>query len=429
MQTTKKRASVYCTIEQSRLSGEIACPPSKSYTHRAVFLASLADGPSTVENALLSADTQATIAACRKMGSTIMCDGDTLKVEPGKLRPAYIDAANSGTTLRMAAAVSALAEGTSQLTGDSSLQKRPMQPLLDALSDLGAACSSRDGRPPVSVSGKLAGGSVVMPGDVSSQFASALLMAAPLTKAGVELSISGNLVSKPYLDATIHSMRRFGAKVSVLEPFARYRVEPQQYRSARFAVPSDASGLALLLSASVLAGSNVRIRADLGDLPQGDLRFMDILERLGAPITPSGGIMSADGPDKLGGGSFDLRDAPDLLPPLAILSAKASEPLEIYNIGHARVKETDRIAVIAGELAKVGIPVQENRDSLTLGPACKLSGAHLLPHGDHRLFMAFCILGMLVGNCTVDDPESARVSYPGFVDDMIRLGARIAVHK
>jgi len=420
---------VYCKIERSCLSGDVVCPSSKSYTHRAVFLASLADGPSTIENALLSADTQATIAACRKMGSTIFCDDSTLKVEPGTIRPGYIDAANSGTTLRMATAISALAGGTSQLTGDSSLKKRPMQPLLDALDDLGAACTSRDGRPPVSVSGKIAGGSVVLPGNVSSQFASALLMAAPLTRNGMELTISGKLVSKPYLDATIHSMRRFGVNVSVVEPFVQYRVEPQRYRCTNFTVPSDASGLALILSASVLAGSNVCIRANLGDLPQGDRRFMDILNALGAPISQSDEIISASGPDKLGGGTFDLRDTPDLLPPLAILAAKAGKPVKICNIGHARVKETDRIAIIAREIAKVGIGVKEHMDSLVLSPAGKLSGAHLSPHGDHRLFMAFCILGMFVGNCTVSDPESARISYPGFVDDMVGLGARITVHE
>ncbi len=415
-----------CVIERSRLSGEICCPASKSYTHRAIFLASLADGPSTIANVLASADTDATVAACRSLGAEIEQDGDALRVTPRGLRPADIDAANSGTTIRIASAVSALAEGTSTLTGDESLRRRPMQPLLDALGTMGARCSSREGRPPVTVTGRIAGGHIDIPGNISSQFISALMISAPMTRSGVTISIQGDLVSKPYLEATISAMRRFGVVVHTVIPFRRYAVAPQAYRPASFTVPSDSSSLALLLAAAVLAGEKMKIRVAFGDLPQGDESFIDILEVLGIRVDVGEDVISVDAPGVLAGGRFDLGNTPDLLPPLAILSARCSAPLEIVNVGHARFKETDRIAVLASQLAKAGIGAVQGQDSLTLTPGA-LGGAHLDPHSDHRLFMAFCILAMAIGDCTVEDPESVRISYPSFIEDVRGLGAKLSL--
>lgn len=415
-----------CKVERSRLSGTIRCPASKSYTHRAIFLASLAGRGSTVTNALRSADTDATLAACQSLGAKIEADGEALRFGGGQLRPAEIDAANSGTTIRIASAVAALVDGTSTLTGDESLQSRPMRPLLDALEALGARCSSNGGRPPVTVTGRIAGGHVDVPGNISSQFISALLIAAPLTRSGVALSVHGELVSRPYIDATVASMRRFGAGVHVVAPFREYVLPPLGYAPASFAVPSDASSAALLFAAAALAGEDMKIETARNGLPQGDDSFVKMLKELGARVTYDGSLVSIDASGGLGGGRFDLGDTPDLLPPLSILATQCSEPLEIANVGHARLKETDRVAVLARELAKVGIGVQEGPGSLTLMPTASMRGAHLEPRGDHRLFMALCILAMRVGSCTVGDPESARVSYPRFVSEMRRLGAVIS---
>lgn len=419
-----------CKVEKSKISGTVACPPNKSYTHRAIFLASLAGNNSKVENVLLSADTSATIDACKKFGAEIEAENSSVLVKnPINLgtNVPEINAENSGTTIRIASGIASLFSEEITLTGDSSLQKRPMLPLLDALSSIGAQCSSTNGSPPITIKGKISGGDVTIPGNFSSQFISALLISGPLTENGISLTIEGNLVSKPYLDATIASMRKFGVSVQTLIPYKRYNISPQIYKSASFTVPIDFSSLALLLSAATLNGEDIAIKGNIGNLPQGDEVFIDILEQLGVTVSIGDEEIKISSPENLKGGRFDLSNSPDLLPPLAILALKTTNPLEIVNVKHARLKETDRIAIISRELVKLGIKVQENEDGVILESTESLSGAELNSENDHRLFMAFCIAGMFVGDCTVTDPDSVKVSYPNFVEEMNRLGAKIQV--
>ena len=419
-----------CKVEKSKISGEIVCPSNKSYTHRAIFLASLAGKNSVVENALFSADTDATIETCKKFGAEIeIKDSRIIVKNPIKTdtKVSEINTGNSGTTIRIASGIASLFSDEIELTGDSSLQKRPMQSLLDALSSIGAQCKSTNGKPPIKIKGKIIGGDVKIPGNFSSQFISSLLISAPLTEKGINLSIEGNLVSKPYLDATIATMRKFGVTVQTLIPYKRYNVSPQIYKKDTFTVPIDFSSLALLLSATVLNGEEITIKGNLGNLPQGDEIFIDILEQLGVNVIIDDDEIKIEPPKKLKGGKFDLSNSPDLLPPLAILSLNSSAPIEIFNVKHARLKETDRIAIIARELVKLGIKVQEKEDGLILESSKKITGVELNSEEDHRLFMAFCIIGMYVGNCTVTDPESVKVSYPNFIDEMNRLGAKIQI--
>ena len=419
-----------CKVEKSKISGEIVCPPNKSYTHRAIFLASLAGNNSRVDNVLFSADTLATIEACKKFGAEIEIQNSTVIVKnqiKTTIEVPEIDTKNSGTTIRIAAGIASLFSKEISLTGDSSLKKRPMQPLLEALSSMGAQCHSTDGKPPIKIKGKIVGGDVKIPGNFSSQFISSLLITAPLTEQGISLDIHGNLVSKPYLDATIATMRKFGVTVQTLIPYKKYNISPQIYKTNTFRVPIDFSSLALILSAAVLNGENVSIKGNIGNLPQGDEVFIDILEQLGVIVSIDEDEIKIKSPQKLKGGKFDLSNSPDLLPPLAILSAKTSKPIEIVNVKHARLKETDRIAIISRELVKVGIKIQENEDGLVLDSTENLIGAELNAENDHRLFMAFCIAGMYIGNCTITDPESVDVSYPNFLEEMNRLGANIQV--
>jgi 3-phosphoshikimate 1-carboxyvinyltransferase len=418
-----------CKVDKSRLSGVIKCPPNKSYSHRAVFLAALANGKSTLRNVLLSRDTLATINACKVFGAKIEINNSTVIVESkGEVIPqtCEIDVSNSGTTIRIATAISSLSDDTITLTGDSSLKKRPMQPLLDALEQLGVHCTSTDGKPPVTVKGKAVGGTTHISGSISSQFISALLIAGPKMKSGLSLEIEGDLVSKPYLDATIATMKKFSASVNVISPYKKYNVQNQEYKSTDFVVPSDFSSMALLLSAAVLLGEDMSIEASIGDLPQGDQEIISYLEKLGVKIS-IGEKITVTSPKLLNGGRFDLSNNPDLLPPMAILALKTSKPIEIYNVKHARFKETDRIAILAKELAKIGIIVTEREDGLILEAPKILKSAELDSSEDHRLFMALAIAGMFVGNCTVTDPDSVDVSYPTFVEDMKKIGAKIIV--
>ncbi len=417
-----------CKVEKTKISGNLVCPSNKSYTHRAIFLASLADGETVIKNVLISADTQATIDACKRLGVEIKESDSNLTIKNSidfSAADSAIDAANSGTTIRIAAAIAGLVDGKTVLSGDESLKQRPMKPLLDALESLGAKCSSTNGNPPISVTGKINGGDVTIPGDVSSQFVSALMIVAPRTKDGIVLNIEGNLVSKPYLDATIAAMKKFGVTVNVDIPYKKYTIPSANYEPTSFTVPSDFSSLALLLSASVLVGDNLTVGIISDDLPQADKAFIDILKNLGATVTISEDSISVKSPERLNGGIFDLSNTPDLLPPLAILALKTSKPIEISNVKHARYKETDRIAILARELPKLGIKVEEKEDGLYLESPDEMNGAHLDSENDHRLFMAFCIAGMYVGDCTISNPESVEVSYPNFISDMKKIGSKI----
>ena len=417
-----------CKVEQSKLSGTLSCPPNKSYTHRAIFLASLVNGKSLVKNVLRSRDTNATIEICRQLGAEITEAGSNLKVKgisKFEKEEITLDASNSGTTIRIASAISALRDAKTILTGDESLVKRPMKPLLDALESLGAKCSSNDGRPPLEVTGSIKGGETSIPGNVSSQFISALFIAAPLTENGITINISSELVSKPYLDATISTMKKFDVDVEVIAPYKKYHIIPQEYKHTTITIPSDFSSVALLLSAAALVGEKLTVKVSIGELAQGDEAIIDILGKMGADVSLNNNAIKVKCPERLAGGRFDLSNTPDLLPPLAILGLKCEAPLELYNVKHARFKETDRIAILVRELKKLGLEITEKEDGMIINPPTTLKGAELDSEEDHRLFMAFCIAGMYVGGCTVSDPESVDVSYPSFVADMNRVGAKI----
>ena len=419
-----------CKIEKSKISGEVNCPANKSYTHRAIFLSALSDGKSIIKKVLHSNDTNATISACRAFGVEVNESDDTVSVENSigsTVQGSMINAQNSGTTLRIATAIAALSGGNTELTGDDSLKKRPMRPILDSLESLGITTESNDGKPPITIKGKIDGNYVNIKGDISSQFISALLIIAPRLDSGLTIEIDGNVVSKPYIDLTITTMKKFGVDVKVVEPYKKYSILHQIYQPTTFIVPSDFSNLALLLSANILLGDSLKIKISLGDLPQGDEVIVDILEQMGVNVTLDNETITTKSPELLDGGKFDLSNTPDLLPALAILVLKCKTQIEIFNVKHARYKETDRIAIICNELKKIGVVVTEKEDGMILKKGDLINGVELHAHEDHRLFMAFSIVGMLIGDCTVTDPDSASVSYPDFISDMQNCGARMSV--
>jgi 3-phosphoshikimate 1-carboxyvinyltransferase len=417
-----------CKIEKSKLDGKITCPSNKSYTHRAIFLAALSDGKSIVKKILRSNDTISTINACRGFGVEVeeLENNVTIKNTIDEtVQSSMINAENSGTTIRIAIAIAALSGGNTILTGDESLRKRPMQPILNALQTMGVKTESDDGKPPIHVNGKIQGKEININGDISSQFISALLIIAPRLPEGLIINVEGNLVSKPYVDLTIAIMKKFGAEVKIEKEYERYIVTHQIYKSTTVSIPSDFSNLALLLAANVLLGDGLNIEISLDDIPQGDEAIVDILEKLGVNVTLEGDIITTKSPISLNGGKFDLLDTPDLLPAIAILALKSEKPIEIFNVKHARYKETDRIAIISRELKKIGLDIEEKDDGLILKRTSELHPAELNSENDHRLFMAFSIVGMFVGDCTVSDPDAVKVSYPEFISDLVNAGAKI----
>ena len=417
-----------CKIEKSTLNGQIICPSNKSYTHRAIFLAALSDGKSIVKKILRSNDTIATINACRGFGVEVdeVENNVTIKNTIDQtVQNSMINADNSGTTIRIAIAIAALSGGNTTLTGDDSLRKRPMQPILDALETMGVKTESNDGKPPIHINGKIQGKEIWIDGNISSQFISALLIIAPRLKDGLIINVKSELVSKPYVDLTIAIMKKFGVEAKTEEKYKRYVVSHQIYKPTTFSIPSDFSNLALLLAANVLLGDGLNVEISLGDMPQGDEAIVDILERLGVNVTLEDDVITTKSPILLKGGKFDLSDTPDLLPAIAILALKAEKPIEIFNVKHARYKETDRIAIISRELKKIGLDVTEKEDGLIIKKSSELVPAELNSENDHRLFMAFSIVGMFIGECTVSDPDAVKVSYPEFISDLVNVGANI----
>ena len=417
-----------CKIEKSKLNGTITCPSNKSYTHRAIFLAALSDGKSIVKKILRSNDISATISACRGFGVEVEEVEDKVTINntiDSTVDSSMINAENSGTTIRIAIAIAALSGGNTTLTGDESLRKRPMQPILDSLETMGVKTESDDGKPPIHINGKIEGKEISIKGDISSQFISALMIIAPRLPEGLTINVEGELVSKPYVDLTIAIMKKFGVEVKIEEEYRKYLITHQIYKPTTFSIPSDFSNLALLLAANVLLGDGLRIEINLGDMPQGDEAIVDIIERLGVNVTLEEDIIKTESPLMLKGGKFDLSDTPDLLPAIAILALKSEKPIELFNVKHARFKETDRIAILSRELRKIGLDVVEKEDGMILKKSKEVHGAELNSEHDHRLFMAFSIAGMFVGECTVSDPDSVKVSYPEFISDMKNAGAEL----
>jgi 3-phosphoshikimate 1-carboxyvinyltransferase len=419
-------------VKNSTINGSIRCPSSKSYSHRAVAIASLAEGTSVISNALLARDTLATISLCKALGAEISHEGDRLYISGRTSFDApdnILNAENSGTTIRiMAVMCSLVKEGFTVLTGDESLRKRPMQPIIDALSQIGVRCFSTrmNGMAPLVVrGGGIKGGVSVIDGTVSSQFISGILISGIYANSPITLKIKGELVSKPYIESTIASMKRFGVSIEYEKNLLQYHINNSRYYGTKFEVPSDFSTAALVLAAGIIAGGKLTVRGLDFKLPQADSRVIEIIKDMGGwiRVDRQRGEVTVQGTDRLDGGDFCLNDAPDLLPVVSILALKARSAVRISGVAHARLKETDRIANIASELSKFGATVKEFKDGLLIKAPKSCKGASVEAFNDHRLFMAFTIAAMLTPRSVVAGAESVDVSYPNFVDDMKKLGA------
>lgn len=421
-------------IRKSVLNGNISCPPSKSYTHRAIFISSLANGESRIINPLLSRDTIATIDACRAFGIKIerrkhellVFGNDTLKVPDN-----VINVENSGTTMRFVTAISSLVKGGYVIiTGDDSIRNRPMRPLLVALKQLGINCYStreNDRAPIVVQGGRISGKQINIDGSISSQFISGLLIAGVNAQSKISLTVEGKQVSRSYIESTINVMSKFGVRIKYSKDYKKYHLSNKRYVPTIFTVPGDFSTAALLLSAGALVGKELTLNTLDFSLPQGDSKILDILENIGAVIRidKKNGSVKIVGVEELEGGEFDLSDTPDLLPVVSILSLKSRNPVRIYGVSHTRYKETDRLKIIASELRKLGVNTQVFPDEIKLVRPKKLKNAHLDSHNDHRLFMSFAIAAMMTENSVVDGVESVDVSYPSFIQEMRKIGAKI----
>lgn len=425
------------TLEISPLTqpphATIQVPGSKSITNRAMVLAALAvgDQPRVLRGALLSEDTQVMADCLRSLGLSVtvreqQSDNGTIEIS-GQFphsTPAMdvaLFAANSGTTMRFLTAMVCLGHGRYRLDGVPRMRQRPIEDLLTALRQLGvkAYSENRDGCPPVVVEANgLPGGEVHIKGDVSSQFLSGLLMAAPRADKLTTIEVMGPLVSKPYVDMTLAMMRDFGA---VLEESKRGYFIPgrQQYRNTDYFIEPDASAASYFFGAAAITGGQITVPGLGSKSLQGDVRFVDVLGEMGCRVVRDDKGITVHG-GALRGIDVDMNDISDTVMTLAAVACFAEGPTTIRNVANIRHKETDRLAALSAEIRKVGVAVAEYPDGLKITPA-PLHGATIQTYDDHRMAMSLALVGLRTPGIIIQNPGCVAKTYPGFFRDLEQL--------
>jgi 3-phosphoshikimate 1-carboxyvinyltransferase len=417
------------------LAGHVSLPGSKSISNRALLLAALAAGTTRLDNLLRSEDTGHMLTALGELGVTLdtLDDSCTVTGRGGPLvtRPGrwtlYLGLA--GTALRPLTAALTLGRGEFVLDGSARMRERPVGDLVDALTPLGARIRylGEPGYPPLEVHGTgLTGGDTRIRGSVSSQFLTSLLMAAPLAAAPVRVTIEGELVSKPYLDITVHMMHRFGAGVTH-DDYRQFRVEPGGYTApGTFLVEGDASSASYFLAAGAIRGPGIRVSGIGADSVQGDVRFVEVLTAMGARVRRSADAITVQPPAAGGlqGVDVDLNHIPDAAMTVAMLALFAHGPTTIRNVGNWRVKETDRLDAMARELHKVGARVTEGPDWLRIEAPGEWRDAEIDTYGDHRMAMCFSLAALGSAGVTIRDPGCVAKTFPDYFDRFSALVRR-----
>ncbi len=421
-------------IAPSVIGGTMSAPPSKSYTHRAIILGSLAQGETVIDNFLASDDTNHTINVCRALGVDIHSGDKKLKIVgtggqfPAQSKAQTVFVGNSGSTIRMAASLAALAPARIIFDGEARLRERPVGDLISSLKSLGVRVRSleKDGYPPIEVrGGRLSGGEVSVSGKESSQHISSLLMVAPYAESPVTIKLIDRLHSRPYVDITIDAMRQFGVEVENHD-YKKFVVKNgQRYSGRYYRVEGDYSSAAYFFAAAAIGKGFIVVGNLEANSAQGDRYFLEILSQMGCQVNYDGGQIKVARRDELSGVTVDMGDYPDIVQPLAIVAAYAKGKTKITNIGHLRYKETDRIADTARELRKMGIEVEVAEDAMTVtGGSPK--GATIESHNDHRMAMSFAVAALFAdGDTIINGAESVAKSYPGFFADLASLGAKV----
>ena len=405
----------------NRISGLVNAPPSKSFTHRAFLIASLAQGTSRIKYPLYSEDTNATLNCCRAFGTDIHTSADEclIKGTSGDFKTPenVLDVKNSGTTLRLISSAATLAPNFTVLTGDSSLRSRPMRELIQSLQKMGVSISSsrENGMAPIIVKGGISGGKTSIMGDISSQFISSILITAPYAEQPVDLEIKGKFLSKPYVDITLDIMKEFGVEVDV-KSGTQFHVEPQKYTGIDYMVEGDYSSASYLIAGAAALDSDLTIKNLKTNSKQGDKLIVDIVKEMGCKVSLKENEVNIQGQGVLHGIDVNLENTPDLLPTVAALGAVAEGTTRIYGVEHARYKETDRIHACALELSKLGVAVTENKDGLTIKGGA--TGGVVDSHNDHRMVMALYLIGLKVGNIKIRNASVYDVSFPNFPEVM-----------
>jgi len=429
------------------LNGEIIAPPSKSYSHRAFIAASLANGTSLIENPLVSGDVKITVKVIRKLGVKVSRKNNLIyKISK---RPQYfnsikevIQCLNSGTTIRIFSALSLLFDGGLSFKGEFFVRKRPIKPLLNALENLGAKYELVADQLHAERIGNLCQ-DLVIRGDISSQFLTALLFLCPILtckdKQFILINLKTPIKSYPYIKITLDVLRAFG--IQIQEELNRTKMGSfkiplnQRYRPTSFKIPGDFSSASFIVAAAVLSNQKSKVSIKNLDMrnPQGDKKFINILNEMGAKVKYERDLNKIiidknSSQLNLKGLSINCEDIPDLFPILSVIGAFVKDKLDLHNAYHIRMKESDRVSVMKRELSKMGVKIEERKDGMTIFPCKQLEGAVFDHENDHRVAMALTIASLYADSPSViKNIEIVKDSYPNFLNDLRKLGATIKI--
>jgi 3-phosphoshikimate 1-carboxyvinyltransferase len=419
------KASIY----KSEIIGSVKVPASKSYTIRGLMCAALANGESVIMNALISDDTEAAINVLRQIGVDIRQEGDLWRVSGGNFREPDTDlfCGDSAATLRSMTAICSLIPGKCRLTAGPSLARRPVGPLIGALRQLGVSCSSQDELAPVIVEGgRLEGGVVELPGNISSQFVTALLLIAPFAEDGMTIHLTTPLESKPYVLMTLDCLQRFWVTVGFSEELDNFETVRQIYEPVQYEVEGDWSSASYFLALGAIGGEVEATNLNPKSL-QGDKRMLEFLRNMGAQVVVKKNSILVK-KSSLKAIRADLSDCIDLLPTVAVLAAVADGESEFTGIERARLKESNRVSALREGLERMGIKVIEERDRLRV-IGSKPGSCLIDSKNDHRIAMAFSVIGSVAGETIIDGAECVSKTFPQFWHVLQSIGGRVEINE
>lgn len=406
---------------------KLQVPGSKSLTQRALVAAALAEGESCIRGALIAEDTRHLMAGLRQLGAHIEPVASGIKVTgtggaiAGRGREIFLG--NNGTALRFLTALVCLGRGSYILTGEPRLRERPVGPLVEALQEMGVEITCRNNCPPVTVSANgLKGGRISLSNIESSQYVSALLLCGPYTAKGIELSLTGNIVSAPYIDLTVGVMKDFGAKIMQTGNHF-YGVGTQSiYTGHNYEVEGDASSASYFFLAAALLKRPVRVYGIKLDSVQGDIGLLAILEKLGCRIAGGKTWVEVSATDDLVSGdmTFDMGNMPDMVPTVGVLAAYRAGRTTITNVAHLRIKESNRLAAMAAELGRIGIAAAESPDGLIIDGGTPRA-ADIETYNDHRIAMSFAVAGLVTPGIQIADKKCVDKSFPDFWRELAKI--------
>lgn len=407
--------------------GSIRPPGSKSLTNRALITAALASGTTKLTGVLDSDDTRVMVESLKRLGISVTHDVENCTMEvvgcggqpPASKADLWLE--NSGTSIRFLTAFCALGQGEYRLDGNARMRERPISHLVQALKLFGidVDCEPGSDCPPVRMNAHgLSGGHTTLPGNISSQYLSALLMAAPCASDSVDIEVTGELVSQPYVDMTMGVMAQFGATVKCSDPH-RFSIAPQQYKAANYDIEPDASAASYFFAAAAITGGEVTVEGLTSYALQGDVHFVEALEQMGCEVVYGDDSITVRG-GALHGVDIDMNAISDTAQTLAVVALFADGPTHIRNVGHMRHKETDRVAAVVNEVRRMGVQAEELEDGLTITPG-EIQPATIQTYDDHRMAMSFALAGLRTEGIQIADPSCTAKTYPHFFSDLEKL--------